>query len=154
VGVADHAVPVDDEHRPAVEADRSEDAVRVADDLALVGQQREREPVLGRERLVAGHVLGADAEDLGTDVGEVVEVVVVAGELRRAHGRVVARVEHEHDRLAAQGGQRDGLPAGGREGEVRGDVPDGHGGHVRPPGRRGWTQPLLDERSEGACRRW
>ena len=69
-------------------------------------QEREPETVLGGECLVALDRLRADGQHLGADVGELLDVVGVGVQLLRAHRRVVARVEDEHDRLAAVLGQR------------------------------------------------
>src|SRR5215207_7859311 len=107
VGVAQDALAVDHEHRPPVEADRTEDAVQLAHLLLGVAEQREGEPALVlAELVVARHRLGADRQHPGVERRELGDVLGVGVELAGAHGRVVARVEDQDDRAAPVLGQR------------------------------------------------
>ena len=130
MGEAHDPVGAHHHDRSAVEAERAEHAVRLGDLLVDVGEEREREAVLRRERLVARHVLRADAEQLGAEPDERAEVVVVAVELHGAHRRVIAGIEREHDRLPALRGQRVVAAAGARKREVGCDLAAAD--HVRP----------------------
>src|SRR5690606_19538767 len=89
VRVPHDPLAVDDEHAAAREADRPERAVGLGDRLVGVGEERELEPVLRREALVALQALRRDAEHLGVELVERVEAVVVVVELLGAHRRVV-----------------------------------------------------------------
>ena len=100
MGIAHDALGVEDEHAASREPDRAQGAVQPGHGLVGVGEEREREPVLAGEGVVAADVLCGDADDLGIHVAELLEIVVVGVELLRAHRGVVTRVEHEHDALA------------------------------------------------------
>src|SRR6056297_3640291 len=122
VGVAHDTVAVEDEDAAAGEPDRTEGAVHARHRLVGVGQQRELESVLGREGVVAAHVLRRDPQYLGVHLVELPEVVVVAVELLRAHRRVVTRIEHEHHGLAGEVRQRVLATARSGQREVGGDI--------------------------------
>ena len=68
--------------------------------LSVSASSGNSNPCLPENAVVAGDVLGRDAEHLRVELGELLELVVVAVELLRAHRRVVTRIEHEHDRVA------------------------------------------------------
>ena len=59
----------------------------------------------------------------GVEAGHVVGPVAVRAELLRAHGRVVARIEEEHDALALVVGELEGA-GGARKLEVWGRLAD------------------------------
>src|SRR4051794_39028638 len=73
---AQDAPAVDHEDRPAVEAERAEDAVGVPHHLVGVGEEREGEPaLLAAELVVADDRLRAERQHLRADLGEAVDVV-------------------------------------------------------------------------------
>ena len=102
VHVAHDAGAVDHEDRPPVEAHRAEDAVALARPACRrrTAAGRRTRPGSSREAVVALDRLGADGQHRGVDVAELVDLGRVAVELAGAHRRVVARVEHQHHRLA------------------------------------------------------
>ena len=101
--------------------------------LVHVRQQRHVQAVLGGERLVRGEVLRGDAHDGGVERREVLGAVAVGAELFRADQRVVARVEQQHDALAAVLGELE-RPVGARQLEVRRLLADLRSlGHASPP---------------------
>lgn len=109
----------DDEDAAAGESDRTEGAVGGSDVRVGVDEQRELEPVLAREYpLVAVDRLGRYPDDLDVGLVEAVEIVVVLVDLLGAHGRGVARREHDHERPAQELGQRERAVAGASEREV------------------------------------
>jgi len=119
------AVRADEERRALDPADllsvhvlHLDDAELLAELLVGVADEREREAHLRGEALVR---LDRVARDAGDDRSRLREPVVQVAELRalgRAAGRVVLRVEVEHDRVPAVVGQR--KRAGGRLGrEIR-----------------------------------
>ena len=73
--------------------------------LVHVGEQRDRERVLGLEAFMRGEILRGDADDGRIERLEVLRAVAVGAELFRAHHRVVAGIEQEHDALAAVVGE-------------------------------------------------
>ena len=102
VRVPHDALRIDHERGAPVEAERPEDPVGLAHGLVGVGEEREGEPaLLAGEVVVALHRLRAHRQHLGPGVGEGVDVLGVGVELAGAHGRAVARVEHQHDHLPA-----------------------------------------------------
>ena len=110
--------------------DRRADAVGLRDRLVDVGQQRHRQPVVGRERRVRVEVLAGDPDDDRVEAVHVVGAVAVGAELLRADRRVVAGVEEQHDAPPAVLGQAEGaLGALERRSPARGR---------RPRSRHGW----------------
>ena len=105
VAVAHDPVLVDHDHRALGPETWGEGAVGLRDLPVDVRQQRDVETVLGDEPLVRGEILRGDAHDRGVQRGEVLRPVAVGAELFRAHHRVVARVEQQHDPLAAMLGE-------------------------------------------------
>ena len=108
-------------------------------ELALKSLQRDRKRYLTTLLslmmsiilFVAFNALQADAPNLGAEVFEAFELVLVAAELFRADLARVERVEGEHERLAACGCEAEGRVLDGAvaepdavEGEVGGDVAD------------------------------
>ena len=75
-------------------------AVGLGDPAPDVGQQRDREPVLGGELRVGVEVLRGDADDGCVERGEVLGAIAVGAELTRAHRRFVTGVEEQHHPLA------------------------------------------------------
>lgn len=97
--------------------------VRLADPAALVGQQRERQPVLAREAGVPVRRVGADPDHLGPGVGERLVAVAEGARLGGAAGGVVLGVEVQDDHpLAEPVLQPDLVARLRREGEVGGLV--------------------------------
>jgi hypothetical protein len=90
-----------------------------ADGAALVAQKREVEIELLREGPVVGDGVEADADDLGVLLLELAELVAEPATLGGSSRRVGLRVEPEHDVLAAEVREADGLPAVIRRGEFR-----------------------------------
>src|ERR671912_735160 len=133
VCVADRSLTVDDEHTAPREAERTERAVCPRDRLVRVREQRECETVLAGECLVAVDRLRRDADDLRVELLEFLEAVVVRVELLGAHRRVVARIEDEHQRPAAEVCQRVRSATRAWQREVRSLVADAdaHGSTVR-----------------------
>ena len=106
-----------------------------ATSLSDVRQQRHVERVLGDEILVRGQVLRGDAHDGGVQRSEVARPVAVGAELFGADHRVVARVEQQHDALAAMLGELEAA-RGARQLEVRRLLADLRRlGHLRHPTR-------------------
>ena len=96
--VPDRAVAVDDVRDPAGdEAERRRHPVRLADLAALVGQQRERQLMVGRERGVPVDRVGADADHLGARIGEDLVAVAERACLPRAAAGLVLGVEVQDD---------------------------------------------------------
>ena len=106
MGVADHAVAVDDEHAPPREAERTERAIGAGHVLVGVGEQREVEPVLAGERLVAVDRLRRDAHHLSVERTELIEASLYELSCFVHTGVSSPGIEHEHDRLAGEVGQR------------------------------------------------
>ena len=79
------------------------DPVRLAQLVLGVGEQRERELVLGLEPLVRGLRVGADAEHRGARPLEFAVGVADSAGLPRAAGRVVLRIKIQYDRLTTKG---------------------------------------------------
>ena len=95
------------------------DVVGLRDRVIRVGEQREREVVLGLELRVRGLLVGADAQHDGAGALERGPPVADVAGLPCAAGRVVLGIEVEDDRLAAQRRQADLLAAVARQREVR-----------------------------------
>lgn len=95
------------------------DAPLLAHAVPLVAQQRERQPVLLRERLVRRRVVAADADHLRPGLLELLVRVPERARLLCASGRLVGGVEVNHDGLALELVQRHGLAVLVLEGEVR-----------------------------------
>jgi hypothetical protein len=76
--------------------------VRLADPAALVGQQRERQPVLACEAGVPIRRVGADPDHLGPGVGERLVAVAEGARLGGAAGGVVLGVEVQDDHPLAE----------------------------------------------------
>ena len=108
VAVADDALLVDHDHRALGPERGREGAVGLRDRAVHVRQQRHVEAVLRDEALVRVEILRGDAHDGRVERGEVIGAVAVGAELFRAHRRVVARVEQQHDALAAVLGELEG----------------------------------------------
>ena len=64
MGVANRAGGVDHKHAATWQVHETEHAVGAVHGFVSVGEQRKLKPVLGREFLVAGYILGADAQHL------------------------------------------------------------------------------------------
>jgi hypothetical protein len=73
--------------------ERGRHPVSLADPAALVGQQRERQPVLAREAGVPVRRVGADPDHLGSGVGERLIAVPEGARLGGASAGVVLGVE-------------------------------------------------------------
>ena len=102
VAIAHDALLVDHDHRARGGADAGRDGrVGLGHRLVDIGQERHVETVLGGELLVGGEVLRGDPHDRGVQGGEVLGAVAIGAELLRANHRVVARIEQQHDSLAA-----------------------------------------------------
>jgi hypothetical protein len=84
-----------------------------------IAEQREGQPVLGLEALVRRAAVRAHAEDDGAPLLELGVDVAERARLLRAAGRVVAGIEVEDDRPAAQFREPKGGAVVGLELEVR-----------------------------------
>jgi len=82
--------------------------------------------------VLCGTVLG-EADDLGVDLREVGQGVAKATGFLGATGRVVLRIELEHDLLATQRFQLDSLVAGRGAFEVLNNTIEYRCGHGCPP---------------------
>jgi GNAT superfamily N-acetyltransferase len=122
--VPDRAGAVDYVGDPAGEqAEHGRHPVGLADAAALVGQQRERQPVLAREAGVPVRRVGADPDHLGPGVGERLVAVAEGARLGGAAGGVVLGVEVQDDHpLAEPVLQPDLVARLRREGEIGGLV--------------------------------
>ena len=74
--------------------------------LSVSASNGNLKPYFDEKRSWLSRSCGEIAEHLGVELVERVEPVVVVVELLRAHRRVVAGVEDEHDRLAGEVRQR------------------------------------------------
>src|SRR3989442_15584420 len=87
-------------------------AVALAYGAVAIRHQAKRQVVLRREAGVRVGGVRAHADDLGTGVREILILIAERARLLGAAGRVVLRVEVEHDRLApAKAAQANGLAA-------------------------------------------
>ena len=120
----DRAAAVDHVGDPAgEEPERGRHPIGLADPAALVGQQRERQPVLAREARMLVRRVGADPDHLGPGVGERLVVVPERARLGGAAAGVVLGVEVQDDHpLAEPVLQPDLFARLRREGEVGGLV--------------------------------
>ena len=105
VAVAHDALLVHDHDRPLGPEAAVGTVGFARDGAVLVGEQRDVEVVLLGELAVRVDALRRDAHDGRLERAEVIGTVPVGAELFRAHGRVVARVEQQHDPLAAMVGE-------------------------------------------------
>ena len=127
--LADHSLPVDQKERP----DRDhrllvEDPVG-ADDLPVrkVAEQRVRQLQGLGERLLRERRVGADAEDLDTEVLKALVVGLPGRQVRRAGRREIRGVKlEEHELLALEVAQRDARPSGTRQREAGRRLADLH----------------------------
>ncbi|CAA9482882.1 MAG: hypothetical protein AVDCRST_MAG13-1272 [uncultured Solirubrobacteraceae bacterium] len=135
--VMGHApVLVHHDHRAAGAQERMGGAVGAGHAAVGIGEQRDREAVLGGERGLGVHVARRDAHHGRVEVVELLRAVAVGAELARADRRGIAGVEEEHDPLAALRRQGEG-PVRAVQREVGRRV-SGHGrGHRPSLGRRG-----------------
>src|ERR1700730_15889397 len=118
-GAVDEECRALDAHRRlAVQVLLAPGAVGVGDPVAGIGEEREVEAVLVAELAVAGDVVGRNAEHGGAVGGQLGLAVTEGAGLAGASRGVVLRVEVQHDRLAAQGGEPDLLAVVGTQGEV------------------------------------
>src|SRR5215217_5091789 len=113
-GVRPQHLPARPDHhqRPVVVAALLDVRAVLTRDLALgmeVGQQRDRDPQVLLEGLVAEGRVDGDPVELRALLLQLAEHLLVHVHLIRADRAPVARVEDQHDRLAAELGQRDGL---------------------------------------------
>src|SRR5262245_49315668 len=124
--VPHHALAIDDEgHPPGEEAECRRHAVLLAHRAAPVGEQEERQLVLGGEFLVRRLAVGADPDHLGAGVLQVLVLVTEGTGFLGAPRRVVLRVEVEDDGLlAAVVGQPDRATVPIRKGEIRRAIAD------------------------------
>ena len=96
VDLPHHALLVDDEGPPLGEADFAEHAERLGGLLVGVGKKREVEVLLLRELLLGFQVVGADADDHGILLSELLSLVAERAVLDRSalgHG---LREEEQH----------------------------------------------------------
>src|SRR4249919_1874035 len=124
--VADDPLAIDDEHAAARETEGAERAVQGGDRLVGVGQQRELQPVLAGERLVAVDALCRYCQYLSIERFELIEAAVVRVELLRAHGRVVTRIEDQDDGLADEVFERNHRPTRRGQTKRRCRIADAH----------------------------
>ena len=101
-----------------------------------VGQERVGNSHLLGVGLVRPHAVDAQAEHLGGQALEALEIVDKAGMLLGTHGTPVERVKGQQDILATETAERDVLLVLVLEREIRGRLP-----HCD---RHGWFSPLSD----------
>src|SRR5699024_412162 len=148
---AAHRTLAIDEESAALDADALlavhvlflEHAVGLAYGFVGVGNQVEREIVFGLEFFVLGERVPRDADNRGTGGAKIVILIAKGLAFLGAAGGIVARVKIQHQHLAGEIGQRQGLFAGGWGSEI-GSLAIGFYSHDVP-------QDLIGSNRPSAC---
>ena len=102
IGIDEECHPLDPEKGPPHERLVTPHAVRLADRLVLIRDQRERQPELVDELVMPGRRVGAHAQHHRALGHDLVVRIAEAARLLVAARRVIFRIKIKHDRLAAK----------------------------------------------------